>query len=161
MKKHLKFLIVFVILAWQTDLIAQECISATGGEATGGGGTVSFTIGQVAYTIDQGYTGSTIKGVQQPFEFISLGVEDAEGIELQCIAYPNPTSDFIRLKIDNYDLENLDYELYDLTGKLLQSQKISDRLTTISMRDLPPSQYFLKVSETGQSLKTFKIIKNQ
>lgn len=47
---------------------AQETISPGGGNATGGGGSVSCTFGQLAYSSFTGTTGSVAQGVQQPYE---------------------------------------------------------------------------------------------
>jgi hypothetical protein len=161
MKNYLKFLIVFCLLSINVAIRAQVAIPASGGNVYASAGSVSYTIGQLVYTSDASSIGNIIKGVQQPFDIISLGTGDFDGIELQCIVYPNPTRDWIRLKIDNPILENLDYELFDLAGKLLQSQSISEKVTLIDMHDLLPSNYFLKVLQNDKALKTFKIIKNQ
>jgi hypothetical protein len=40
-----------------------------GGEATGSGGSVSYSVGQVVYTTNTGINGSVAQGVQQPYEF--------------------------------------------------------------------------------------------
>jgi hypothetical protein len=50
---------------------AQETISPGGGNATGSGGSVSYTIGQVAYGAFSGTTGSVIQGIQQPYDISS------------------------------------------------------------------------------------------
>lgn len=49
-------------------LQAQQTVPATGGVATGSGGTVSYTVGQVADTTQTGSGGTVTQGVQQPFE---------------------------------------------------------------------------------------------
>jgi hypothetical protein len=47
-------------------IYSQETLSASGGDATGSGGTVSYTVGQVFYTSLTGSTGTVSEGVQQP-----------------------------------------------------------------------------------------------
>ncbi|MFA4853257.1 MAG: T9SS type A sorting domain-containing protein [Thermoplasmata archaeon] len=155
-----------------TGLQSQEAIPATGGEASGSGGTVNYSVGQVFYTTNTGTNGSVAQGVQQPFEIsVVTGLEEAKGITLQCSAYPNPTTDFLTLKVENYDTENLSYQLFDISGKLLQNKKAEGNGTTISMENLVPATYFLKVYAVGRNdrtgvtdnnkeVKTFKIIKN-
>ena len=54
-----------------TALQAQEVISASGGDASGGGSSVSCSYGQMVYSINIGTNGSVAEGVQQPYE-ISL-----------------------------------------------------------------------------------------
>ena len=64
------------------------------------------------------------------------------------------------LKVDNYDNKNLLYQLFDISGKLLESKKITSNETQIKMEMLIPSNYFIKVTDKKKEIKTFKIIKN-
>ena len=143
-----------------TALQAQEAVSATGGNASGTGGSVSYSIGQVVYTTNTGTNGSVTQGVQQPYEFfIVTGIEEAKGINLVISSYPNPVTDYVKLKVENYKVGNLNYQLYDMNGKLLQNRKVDGNETTIPMGNLVPSTYFLKVTDNQKEVKTFKIIK--
>jgi len=140
---------------------AQQTIPTSGGNATGSGGSVSYSVGQVVYTTNTGISGSVAQGVQQPFEIsVVTGVEEAKGITLVSSVYPNPTNDYIKLKIENYQLAKLAYQLYDMNGKLIESKKIESNETTIAMKVLVASTYFLKVIDNNNVVKTFKIIKN-
>ncbi|MCF8297355.1 MAG: T9SS type A sorting domain-containing protein [Saprospiraceae bacterium] len=142
-------------------LNAQEAIVSTGGNSTGIGGSVSYTIGQIVYATDTGLTGSVAQGVQQPFEISVVGgLENTLGITLQCSVYPNPTADFLNLIIDNYNFKNLSYQIFDLHGKLLEKKKLIDSETVISTANLPSGTYFLKVVSDNKEVKIFKIIKN-
>ena len=159
--KKVKFFAVILLSIGLTELKAQETITATGGNATGIGGTVSYTVGQLVYTTNIGTTGSIAQGVQQPYEIsVVSGVIETTDINLICSAYPNPTTDFLMLKVENYEKEKLTYQLYDISGKLLESKNITNNETTISMRSFVPAPYFLKVSDGKRNVKTFKIIKN-
>jgi len=159
--KRLKLSAVLLFGLGLTILQAQETIPATGANASGSGGTVGYTVGQVFYTTNTGTTGSVAQGVQQPFEISVLtGIEDAKGINLNCSAYPNPTIDYLVLKVDNYDKGNLSYQLFDMNGKLLENKKVTDNETSIVMSNLVPATYFVKVTEGNKEVKAFKIIKN-
>jgi hypothetical protein len=73
----LRFLIIFIALTCSVELYAQKTVVPAGSEATGIGGTSSYTLGQVFYTTDTGTKGSVEKGVQQPFEITTtLGVNE-------------------------------------------------------------------------------------
>jgi hypothetical protein len=66
MKKIILFL-GCCLLGWgTTDLLAQHGNVAAGGQATGAGGTASYSIGQVNYLTASGNNGSLIQGLQQP-----------------------------------------------------------------------------------------------
>ncbi len=140
---------------------AQESVNATGGNASGSGGSASYSIGQVVYTTNTGTSGSVAQGVQQPYEIsVVTGLEEAKGINLSVSAYPNPTTDFLELKVESEKLKDLSYQLYDMNGKLLQSEKITGNQTSIVMSNLVPATYFVKVIQGNKEVKTFKIIKN-
>jgi hypothetical protein len=159
--KRLKLSAALLLGLGLTGLQAQESINATGGNATGSGGLVSYSVGQVFYTTNTGTISSIAQGVQQPYEiFVVTALEEAKGINLSVSVYPNPTIDFLNLKVENYDNANLTYQLFDISGKLLESKKIEGYQTSIVISNLVPATYFLKVIERNKEVKTFKIIKN-
>jgi len=162
--KKLKLTAVFLLFIGLTALKAQETIPASGGNATGSGGTVSFSVGQVVYTTNTGTNGSVAQGVQQPYEIsIVTGLETVNGITLECSVYPNPAIDLLNLKIDaptSLSLQSMSYQLFDINGKPLEYRKITDVVTSIKMSGLPMAAYYLKLSENNTVVKTFKIIKN-
>jgi hypothetical protein len=140
---------------------AQQAVSTTGGEATGTGGIVSYTVGQVAYTTNTENGGTVAQGVQQPYEIMVISSnEDKYVINIELSVYPNPTSEYLKLKIVNNTTGTLSYQLYDVNGKLLENKEIVDAETIIQMEMLIPSIYFLKVTDNNKEVKTYKIIKN-
>jgi len=144
-----------------TGLKAQQAVPASGGDASGSGGSSSYSVGQMVYTTKIGANGSVAEGVQQPWEIsIITGIAEAKGIALQCVLFPNPTADIATLTVDNYKSENLWYQLFDKDGKQLESANIPGDKTTISMGSLAAATYFLKVTDNNKEVKTFKIIKN-
>ncbi|MDO9152197.1 MAG: T9SS type A sorting domain-containing protein [Paludibacter sp.] len=139
---------------------AQQATTATGGNASGSGGTVAYSVGQIVYTTHTGATGSVAQGVQQPYEIsIVLGVEDHQ-ISLNMQAYPNPTTDYLTLNVGNFELSTLNFQLYDISGKLIETKKITGTTETIRMENLPSATYFLKITNNNKEVKSFKIIKN-
>ena len=165
MKKRNKRVLTAIMLlglGGLTSLQAQEAVSAAGGEAGGSGGTVSYSVGQTVYTSEQGTNGNSItQGVQQPFEIsVVTGIPEAKGINLSVSAYPNPTTDYLTVKVENYKTANLLYQVYDINGKLLQSIKATGTETQIETSQLVPANYFVKVLDNKKEIKVFKIIKN-
>lgn len=159
--KRLKLSAVLLLGLGLTGLQAQESVNATGSNASGSGGSVSYSVGQVVYTNNTGTNGSVAQGVQQAFEIsVVTGLEQAKGINLSVSAYPNPTTDYLTLSIGEIDISNLSYQLYDMNGKLLQNAKITGNQTSIVMSNLVPANYFVKVIQGNKEVKTFKIIKN-
>ena len=162
--KKLKLSAIILLGLGLTGLQAQESVNATGGDASGSGGSVSYSVGQVVYTTNIGANGSVAQGVQQPYEIsVVTGLEEAKGINLSVSAYPNPTTDYLTLRIDastTLSIQSMSYQLYDMNGKLLQSEKITGNQTSIVMSNLVPANYFVKVTQGNKEVKTFKIIKN-
>ena len=154
MKKILLFLLFNI-----SYLSAQQSINSSGGNGSGTGGSFSYTVGQIDYVAATGTNGSISQGVQQPYEFFTLGTNDYPTILLQAVVYPNPTTENVNLVVSNYSLENLEFELYDITGKTILLQKITTAETSISMENLSTGNYFVVVNENNKKLKTFKIIK--
>lgn len=142
-----------------STLTAQESVNATGGDASGSGGSASYSVGQLVYTTNTGTDGSVAQGVQQAYEIsVVLGIEEANVITLS--AYPNPTVDYLTLSIAEFEISNLSYQVYDLQGRLLQTQELTGTQTQIDMSNYGASAYFVKVYQDNKEIKTFKIIKN-
>ncbi len=162
----LKLSAVLLLGLGLTTLQAQTSTNATGGNASGSGGTVSYSVGQVAYQTHTGTSGSVSEGVQQPYEISAVtGLEEAKGINLSVSAYPNPTTDYLTLEIEGEVKTQYIASLYDMNGKLLRSEKITGKQTSIVMSNLVPATYFVKVTVKTQGIayqevKTFKVIKN-
>jgi len=144
-------------------LHAQENPTASGGDASGSGGSAAYSVGQIVYTTNAGITGSVAQGVQQPYEIsITAGLLETD-IKLNLSAYPNPTTNYLMLQIDvsaALSNQSMSYQLYDISGKLLESNTVVANSTTIKMEQLARGAYFLKVTQNNKEIKTFKIIKN-
>ena len=159
MKTPVDIIVSAVLLLFCTGLLAQEAVSATGGDADGSGGSLSYSAGQVTYVTATGSGGSLAQGVQQPFEIVT-GTDEVKWIDLAVSAYPNPTKDQLTLTVENEKWRGFSYHLYDLRGKLLASEEVKGSRTAIFMNNLEPSMYVLKVLQDSNEIKVFKIIKN-
>ena len=156
-----KTILVFLLLSGSSFATsAQHATLSTGGDASGSGGTSSYSIGQLVYTTNQGVTGSITQGVQQPFIIEAITGLDELGISLNLIAYPNPATDFVQLKVESEMLTDISYQLYNMQGKMLGSNKLTEIQTGIDMTSFSPATYILKVIQKNTDIKTFKIIKN-
>jgi hypothetical protein len=160
MMKNKKTVALLLLGFGITTVQAQQATTATGGDASGSGGTVAYSVGQVVYTTYTGSNCSVAQGVQQPYEISTvLGVEDYQ-ISLNAQVYPNPTTNYLTLNIVNSELSTLNFQLFDISGKLIESKKIRNTTETIHLENLPSATYFLKVVNNNKEVKTFKIIKN-
>jgi len=158
---HLSKGLVILLFTFTPSIIqAQVTVSVTGSNASGSGGSVSYTVGQVFNTSNVGSNGSVAQGVQQPYEIsVVTNIEEGNGISLSFMVYPNPTTDVLILKIEGKIQPPWIASLYDMNGKLLENKKIIDNETTISMGNYASAIYFLKIADNNKEIKTFKIIK--
>ena len=130
--KQKKVLQLLFLLMGTIQLYAQEAVATTGGNSVGSNGSVSYTVGQVAYTTPTGSTGSVAQGVQQPFEIFTLTGAEFTSITVNAVAYPNP----------------------------IMENSIIETETLLNMDSLPTATYILKLVDNNKEIKTFKIIKN-
>lgn len=162
MKEKLTALLLFGL--GLTGMQAQTTVPTSGGNASGIGGSASYSVGQVFYTSNFCTNGSVAQGAQQTYEILTVtGIEDANGISLAVSAYPNPTTDFLNLIVDastTLSIHSMNYQLFDLNGKIIETKRITGNETSIITSNLVPATYFLKVIQGTQEVKTFKIIKN-
>lgn len=160
MKTPLIALTAICIFGFGTAIQAQNTIPAAGGNASGSGGSVNYTIGQVVYTTNTGTNGTVAQGVQQPYEIsVVTAIKNTGEIILECLVFPNPTRGEIKLVVRTKDFENLRFQLYDMNGIRIQDKKVDSEETEIIMDSLSSSTYFLKVLSGNKEIKTFKIIK--
>jgi hypothetical protein len=161
MKQQRKILSIFFLLGFCIATVqGQQTIPATGGNASGSGGSVSYTVGQILSSTISGSNGTVVQGVQQPYEIsVVTALRNTEDISLKCSVYPNPTAGLTKLVFESPDFENLRFRLYDINGILLQDKKVESRETEISLENFSSSVYFLKVLKNNLEVKVFKIVK--
>lgn len=161
MKQRITLIIFLLSLAGAT--FAQSAIVPVGGDAQGNGGSVSYTVGQIAVENAANSNGSitVVEGVQQPYEIQTVGVDDYPQIALDAVVYPNPTDNLAQLKLNGFEIpaDGLSATLYDGNGKQLQSLKVTDDLTPFQIGHYATGTYFLELRDSRRVLKTFKIVR--
>jgi len=158
--KELKLITLITLIFVLPNLMAQNCIAVSGGEASGDGGALSYTIGQIFYKNNSANSVSVTEGVQQPAEIFAVTGVTKKDINLELSVFPNPAKLFVILKVDDEKIEKFRYQLYDIDGKLLIAKNVTESETSIDISMLKSSVYFLKVINSNSEEKTFKIIKN-
>jgi hypothetical protein len=151
---------LFVSIFWAGTTQAQFSVNSTGGDASGSGGSVAFSIGQVVYTTNTTNSGSIAQGVQHSYQINSLGINEST-LKFSITAFPNPTSENLILNMVDYNNEKLTFALIDIRGKAIINEKIISHQTKINMTNLPSATYFIDiVNEANEIIQSFKIIKN-
>lgn len=157
-----KLFLLLTISVLTLTLFSQSAVVPTGGTATGSGGTVTYTVGQIADQKVEGNGQYIIEGVQQPFEIQEVGINNYPDITLEAILYPNPTTSKVILSIRKYDIPSygLTAQLYDFNGKLVKSFIVKDLDTEIDFSNYAAATYQLRIVDNKTLLKTFKVVKN-
>ena len=150
---------IILFLLFSTNyLFAQQSVNSSGGNGFGGGGSLSFSLGQIDYVYANGSNGSVSQGVQQPFEIFMLGTNEIPEITLELSIYPNPTVDILYIKNKNVALEFI-YQLFDVTGKLIASSTKMVQQDQIDVSSFQSGTYILNIKTNNNASKSYKIIK--
>ena len=85
------------------------------------------------------------------------GIDEAHDAGFaMAVAYPNPGKDVLNIRTA---LQNAHVEIYDLSGKLIHNQQITDNITTITTTSWPSGTYIWKVIANGKEAESGKWIK--
>lgn len=138
---------------------AQSSVMTAGANATGSNGTVSYSVGQVAYLV-KGSSRQVSEGVQQVYEITTLATnETSNSTEEGILIYPNPFKDYLYLDFTTNSFKGSEYQLYDAQGKLIKTDKITQTKSEFNFSSLPSAMYIIRITQEGKNIKTFKIIK--
>lgn len=159
MQKFTLYLCFTLILLCLSPSFAQVSVPTSGGDATGSGGAVAYSVGQVVYTTNTASNGSVAQGVQHAYKIFTLGIKETI-LNISLTAFPNPTTENLTLQISEYNNEKLSYQLFDMQGKQLSNGQIVTQQTQINMNNLPTAIYFINVrNQENKKVQSFKIIK--
>ncbi len=74
------------------------------------------------------------------------------------LLYPNPVNDNLIIRKRNFDTEY--FEIFNITGRLIKSGKLSDQETTLTLEEIPSGIYIIKILDKNLNpASTLKFIK--
>lgn len=162
------FQILLILLSAQ--LYAQEGTNTAGGDATGLGGSVSFTVGQLDYLVseDSLIGGDSLRMAGPPVGNASQGIQQAEDktqatvandyASVEISAGPNPAVDFIDVTIKNYSGETVLYVLSDAGGKVVLNGSSSSLQFRIDIGEVASGNYLLRFSNNNTEISNKSIV---
>ncbi len=157
MQKTFSIILFFIVSNFAQ---AQESVNSIGGVDAGTGGTVSFSVGQMVYTTDSKGAGAVVQGIQRPYRITTTDIKKVDNT-ISFKAYPNPSSDDLFLEMNAYRNDKLNYQLFDMQGKLIMTNPIEIPKTQINMRALAVGAYVIHIYNTNnQPIQTIQIIKD-
>ncbi len=106
-----------------------------------------YAVGPTFYGVKTAAKVTSISESTTTYTASATGVSEAENDSFEVNVYPNPANDFVAVQINGINKENLLVELFDVTGKLVQSNYLYQG-TTIAFFDtqrLYSGVYFIKL----------------
>ena len=61
--------------------------------------------------------------------------------------FPNPSKDYLNLKVNEQDFNPINAVFYDALGKIVSEQNISEGTSTLPVFDLPKGIYIVSLSD--------------
>ncbi|HNY02012.1 MAG TPA: T9SS type A sorting domain-containing protein [Bacteroidales bacterium] len=159
MKTLLKTVTACLFSLLSLPATSQVAVLSSAGDAWGSGGTSSFSVGQTAFSLVTGNSGTVTEGVQQPYEILFMDGIGDPGFKLDSRVYPNPAVTRVILSVDQADVTRYRYEMRDAVGVLLEQSALTAKETAIPVAGLPAGTYLLTVLERNRNLATWKVIK--
>lgn len=160
MIRNILFLFCSLFMFSGLTAFGQETTAAAGGDASGSNGSVSFTVGQVAYTSAESNSGSVSSGVQQAYLITETSNFSDVAASISCAVYPNPATDYLVINTDTFETSETEYYVYNFNGQVIKSGRINSTETTIDMSNQASAVYFIRLKTNQGYIKEFKIVKN-
>jgi hypothetical protein len=154
-------IILFILLLAGTAINAQSGVVAGGGEGSGPGGSVSFSVGQPFYETAVGGVYSSAAGVQQAYEISQFTDILTPGWLVQLSVNPNPTTGVVRVTVRGEGSTRWTCILRDLQGRLLQEHQSSSEELMLNLHSLPSGTYLVQIADMKHGQKTFQIVKTE
>jgi hypothetical protein len=162
MKNRNKVMVCAILAVFSAKLAnAQSGANTAGVEATGSGGKVNASVGQVFTNTNTSALFYTVEGVQQPYE-ISVITSNEELHEMAggITVYPNPFIDGVNIKLEKSLGPDTSYLLTDFNGKAVKQGVIESDITSIDAALFARGTYLLSILNGNTLTKSYKIIKN-
>lgn len=163
MKYLFALLFVPATLCAQAQSLTPEVQSSSGDFYSGGGVTLSWTLGEMATETYSNPSNVVTQGFQQPDVTVTKTEEANAGINV--VVFPNPSAEQLNIELTSVASRKMKLELIDINGRLVHTQQteVPAGVQTLSMNiaSLAAGQYVLRVKDTVKNTQsTYKIQKN-
>lgn len=157
----LLFLLLGLVHAVDGQTLSPEVYSCFGGTADDATVQLTWTAGEPIYTTVQNSSNILTQGFNQSLYVTSVPTGIEEVSQNSIMAYPNPTTSIVNVALKMEKQRSFDMQLFDLSGKKLLALRSSSDLEQIDVSQFATGVYLLKISDSKQIVKTFKIEKVQ
>lgn len=159
MKNTIPILLFFACLTVaKAQSISPQVIASSGTHSTGSNIQLSWTLGEPVITTVSNGNNIITQGFHQTLLTVT-NVEENNLSEINISVFPNPTSEILNISLTN-NQKDLQLELFDMNGKLLQTQSINatQNSTHVNMSEYARANYLLRLHAADGSVNnTYKI----
>ncbi|MEI6755272.1 MAG: T9SS type A sorting domain-containing protein [Paludibacter sp.] len=135
-----------------------EVFSCFGGYAKNENVDLTWTAGEPFYETATNNNNTLTQGFNQSAYISSLtGLNNLAEYKISC--FPNPTSDFVNIRLKSEKISSLFLQIVDLQGKVLFSKKAGSSEEKLDFSSFAKGEYLLTISENKEIIKFFKIQK--
>lgn len=149
-------LAVFSLLTLSIYSNGQYATLSGGGEGTGPGGTVSYSIGQLVVETTEDSEGTVSPGVQQSYESYVVFIDEVLFSNSLTI-FPNPTSDLLQIDFDQPFIGTI--KVFNIYGGLMWEQVCTGQTFFMDAQKWASGTYLLNVMQESNLVSTYKIVK--
>jgi len=152
--------LLLLIIFYAAPAAAQRGFVAAGGNTPDGGRSMSFSVGQVDYASEvRSGIMAVNHGLQQPYEIDATSSTSFVFRDLDITFFPNPAGSDLNIRCNTISAGGMEYAVTDAQGRLLNKGKLAAGLNNVSIGDLLPGAYFIRITTSSNEIKSFKLIK--
>ncbi len=161
MRKFILIIVgLFLTVLTFSQTASPELVSSSGNSFNNTTYQLDWSIGECITASHDAGNYEITQGFHQDRYVIITAIENLHNNEINISVFPNPTTDLISLKVQCSKRESIKYTLTDISGKVLQTEKVKSDIEQLNFSTYTNGVYFLSVRQENQLVKSFKIIKN-
>jgi hypothetical protein len=150
---------VFAFLVLLSNFsFAQEVLAPSGGAGQNSSGSISYTFGELVIDTQTSSNTTITQGFHQT-QIVVTAITEPSMPGFRVVVFPNPANDFVTLKIEKGEIQNVEFVLFDAQGKFLLKGKLTDTEQKVSFEQLNTGNYVIKIFKNGREIQAFKIVK--
>mgnify|MGYP001296047855 CR=1 FL=1 len=162
MKKNTLFviLILFVNLANVAQNSNFQILTTAGDSFKKSDYQLDWTIGELQTETYEGNAITLTQGFQQAdYKKTVTKIENTDINPIYISVFPNPTTDYTLIKIENMELNCFKLCITDILGKALYNSDLRGSSTQINLTNYKKGVYMVVIKQNNKIVKTLKIIR--
>jgi hypothetical protein len=156
--KITSFTVLCLLFTLSFSSKAQEVITTGGDHNSSTSAKITWTIGEPVTETVIGTNSILTQGFNQGDLVLTMIIDpEMKGYSIK--VFPNPAHDMIKISLRENEIENLNYMIIDMEGKVVSKNSLKGMESEIPVGNFTPAIYFLKIYQGKTEVATYKIIK--